>query len=331
MDDAQSMTTPLVSIRNLKLEAATARGTAHILRGIDLDIGRGRILGLVGESGSGKSSLATCLLRLLPSNLSHLGGQIVFDGTDLLGLDEAGMAAFRGRRIAMIFQDPMTSLNPLFTVATHLIDVLRRRHPGLRRDAALQRAQAALQSVGIADAALRLKAYPHELSGGMRQRVMIAMALLVEPDLLLADEPTTALDATVEAQIVDLIEGLRRQFSGSIVFISHHLGLVAQLCDDLCVMYGGTVVESGPVAELLARPRHPYTRALLECEIEEDVQGGRLKSIPGEVQDPMTPHVGCVFAPRCEHAQDRCRNTIPESRAAAAQWNVACHRFEEWA
>lgn len=335
------MDTPLVKIRGLKLEASTKRGTVHILRGVDLDIGRGRILGVVGESGSGKSSLASCLLRLLPGNITHLGGQIEFDGTDLLKLSDSAMAGWRGRRIAMIFQDPMTALNPLFTVATHLVDVLRRRHPGISRADALARAKVALDSVGIADAELRLKAYPHELSGGMRQRVMIAMALLVEPDLLLADEPTTALDATVEAQIVDLFEGLRRKFSGSIVFISHHLGLVAQLCDDLCVMYGGTVVETGPVAEVLANPRHPYTRALLACEIEAGDEGGRLVSIPGEVQDPVAPHVACVFAPRCAYAVDACRSTVPALRnvtvaAMASELSamgegrrVACIRFEE--
>ena len=331
------MDAPLVRIRKLTLEAATQRGTAHILRGLDLDIGRGRILGVVGESGSGKSSLASCLLRLLPHNITHLGGRIEFDGTDLLALDEAGMAGWRGRRIAMIFQDPMTALNPLFTVATHLLDVLRRRYPGIRREDALSRARAALDSVGIADAALRLQSYPHQLSGGMRQRVMIAMALLVEPDLLVADEPTTALDATVEAQIVDLFEGLRRKFSGSIVFISHHLGLVAQLCDDLCVMYGGTVVETGPVAELLAHPRHPYTRALLACEIDADADadadanGGRLASIPGEVQDPVAPHVACVFAPRCTFANAACRSSVPPMRNAGGQRRVACLRFEELA
>ena len=323
------LATPLVRIRNLVLEASTQRGTAHILRGVSLDIGRGRILGVVGESGSGKSSLASCLLRLLPGNITRLAGTVEFDGTDLLRLDDAAMAGWRGKRIAMIFQDPMTALNPLFTVATHLVDVLRRRHPGISQVDALSRARAALESVGIADAALRLKAYPHELSGGMRQRVMIAMALLVEPDLLVADEPTTALDATVEAQIVDLLDGLRRKFSGSIVFISHHLGLVAQLCDDLCVMYGGTVVETGPVAEVLRRPLHPYTRALLACEIEADTHGGRLVSIPGEVQDPVAPHVACVFAPRCAHATDACRATVPALRDAGAQRRVACIRFEE--
>jgi oligopeptide/dipeptide ABC transporter ATP-binding protein len=320
---------PLVSIRNLVLEATTAGGTAHILRGIDLDIGRGRILGVVGESGSGKSSLAACLLRLLPANLSRLTGEIVFDGTDLVGLGEAAMNAYRGRRIAMVFQDPMTALNPLFTVGTHLVDVLRRRRPGLSRAEARARATAALQSVGIADATLRLRSYPHQLSGGMRQRVMIAMALLVEPDLLLADECTTALDATVEAQIVALLEGLRSGFAGSIVFISHHLGLVAQLCDDLCVMYAGTVVETGPVAAVLASPRHPYTRALLACELDEHAHGGRLVSIPGEVPDPAAAHVACVFAPRCPNAQDVCRASIPALRDAGPGRRAACLRFEE--
>ena len=321
--------TPLVRVLNLRLEASTQRGTAHILRGVDLDIGRGRILGVVGESGSGKSSLASCLLRLLPSNITHLGGSVEFDGTDLLKLDDAGIAQWRGKRIAMIFQDPMTALNPLFTVATHLVDVLHRRHPGISRQDALRRARAALVSVGIADADLRLAAYPHQLSGGMRQRVMIAMALLVEPDLLVADEPTTALDATVEAQIVDLFEGLRSKFAGSIVFISHHLGLVAQLCDDLCVMYGGTVVETGPVAEVLSKPQHPYTRALLACEIDSGAQGGRLVSIPGEVQDPVAPHVACVFAPRCAQADARCRASVPALQACGAQRTVACVLYGE--
>jgi oligopeptide/dipeptide ABC transporter ATP-binding protein len=321
--------TPLVAIRGLKLEASTARGTAHILRGIDLDIGRGRILGVVGESGSGKSSLAICLLRLLPANITRLDGSVAFDGTELLGLDDAQMAGWRGRRVAMIFQDPMTALNPLFTVSTQLIDVLLQRYPDISRKDAWARAHAALIDVGIADAELRLRAYPHQLSGGMRQRVMIAMALLVEPDLLVADEPTTALDATVEAQIVDLLEALRRKFSGSIVFISHHLGLVAQLCDDLCVMYGGTVVETGPAAEVLTRPRHPYTRALLECELEDDVHNGRLKSIPGEVQDPVKPMTACVFAPRCVHANAQCHVAVPLPRDVGTGHRASCFRLEE--
>jgi oligopeptide/dipeptide ABC transporter ATP-binding protein len=268
-------------------------------------------------------------LRLLPANITRLDGSVAFDGTELLGLDDAQMAGWRGRRVAMIFQDPMTALNPLFTVSTQLIDVLLQRYPGISRKDARARAHAALVDVGIADAELRLRAYPHQLSGGMRQRVMIAMAWLVEPDLLVADEPTTALDATVEAQIVDLLEALRRKFSGSILFISHHLGLVAQLCDDLCVMYGGTVVETGPAAEVLTRPRHPYTRALLECELEDDVHNGRLKSIPGEVQDPVKPMTACVFAPRCVHANAQCHVAVPLPRDVGTGHRASCFRLEE--
>ena len=321
------MTAPLVSIRGLTLEARTARGTARILSDIDLDIGRGRILGIVGESGSGKSSLASCLLRLLPANVTRLDGVVDFAGTNLLALDEAAMAAWRGTRIAMIFQDPMTALNPLFTIGTHLVDVIRRRTPGLPRRDALARAEAMLERVAIADPAQRLASYPHELSGGMRQRVMIAMALLAGPELLVADEPTTALDATVEAQIVALLEDLRRDIDGSIVFISHHLGLVAQLCDDICVMYGGTVVETGPVAEVLAAPRHPYTRGLLACEIEQD-DSGRLISIAGEVPDAVARLPGCVFAPRCDRAQSRCRSEAPALRVVAVDRRSACHFAE---
>ncbi|MBT9289950.1 ABC transporter ATP-binding protein [Prosthecodimorpha staleyi] len=324
------MAEPLVAIRNLKLEAGTARGRAAILRGIDLEIGRGRILGLVGESGSGKSSLAACLIGLTPANTSAISGEIRFDGQNLVGLDPTAFAHLRGRRIAMIFQDPMTALNPLFTIGTHLVDVLRHRDPGLTRAAALAEATAMLVKVGIADPQTRIAAYPHQLSGGMRQRVMIAMALLMRPDLLLADEPTTALDATVEAQIVELLAALRREVSGSIVFISHHLGLVAQLCDDVAVMYGGTVVETGPVDAVLTDPRHPYTRALIACEIDEDdAPGGRLKSIPGEVPDPVTPMTGCIFAPRCAHALEACRAGVPELRAAGDGRRAACIRFEE--
>jgi peptide/nickel transport system ATP-binding protein len=319
---------PLVRVRGLSLDAATGEGAAHILRGLDLDIARGRILGVVGESGSGKSTLAACLLGLPPSNVTRLEGEIRFDGVDLLALPPAAMNAYRGARIAMIFQDPMTALNPLFTVGAQLVDVVRRRRPELSRAQAAASAEAMLKSVGIADAALRLAAYPHQLSGGMRQRVMIAMALLVEPDLLLADEPTTALDATIEAQIVELIDGLRRRFAGSIVFISHHLGLVAELCDDLCVMYGGTIVETGPTAEVLARPRHPYTKALLACEID-DGGGGRLASIPGDVPSPVVVPPGCVFAPRCPLALDACRAAPPPLAETGPGRRSACIRSAE--
>jgi peptide/nickel transport system ATP-binding protein len=316
----------LVRIRDLTLEAATAAGTARILRGIDLDIGRGRIVGIVGESGSGKSSLVSCLLKLLQPNVTRLDGRVLFDGVDLFDLDERTLAAYRGKRMAMIFQDPMTALNPLFTVGTQLVDVLRRREAGLSRAEAFDRAEAMLKRVGIGDARMRLGAYPHQLSGGMRQRVMIAMALLVEPDLLLADEPTTALDATVEAQIVKLFEGLREDFAGSIVFISHHLGLVAQLCDDLVVMYGGTIVETGLVAEVLASPRHPYTAALLACELDDAPGEERLRSIPGDVPSPLEPMTACIFAPRCPLAIDICLAGVPALRDVAPGRRAACVR-----
>jgi oligopeptide/dipeptide ABC transporter ATP-binding protein len=321
--------TPLVAIRGLALDAATPRGPAHILRGVDLDIARGRILGIVGESGSGKSTLAACLLRLLPSNLERLDGEVVFDGTDLLALSAADMAGYRGRRIAMIFQDPMTALNPVFTVGTQLADVARRRDPGLSRPEALARAEAMLAKVGMADARLRLSAYPHQLSGGMRQRVVIAMALLAGPDLLLADEPTTALDATIEAQIVALFAALKRDFDGSVVFVSHQLGLVAQLCDDLAVMYGGVIVETGPVGALLGAPRHPYTRALVACEIDDEAEGGRLAAIRGEPPDPVLPMTGCIFAARCPYRIAACEAAPPALRAAGEGRRAACIRFEE--
>ncbi|WP_376800877.1 ABC transporter ATP-binding protein [Candidatus Raskinella chloraquaticus] len=319
---------PLMQIENLSVDAATERGTAHLLHHVSLDIARGRILGVVGESGSGKSTLASCLLRLLPSNVTRVEGRLIFDGVDLMTLDADAMNAYRGRRIAMIFQDPMTALNPLFTIGTHLIDVLRRRDSGIDRELALATAEAMLTTVGVPDARLRLGAYPHQLSGGMRQRVMIAMALLVEPDLLLADEPTTALDATIEAQIVQLFDELRQRFSGSIVFISHHLGLVAELCDDLCVMYGGTVVETGPVADVVADPRHPYTKALLACEIDPDGDG-KLLSIRGDVPDPVNEGGQCVFAPRCGHVIAGCVSNEPPLQAIGEVRRAACIRAHE--
>lgn len=309
------------------LNAATPRGAAQILRGIDLRMGRGRIMGIVGESGSGKSSLAACLLRLPPPNTTRFTGRITLDDTELLALPEEAMRGLRGTRLAMVFQDPMGALNPLFTIGTQMVDVLRRRHPGTPRRAALAQAGAMLARVAIADPEARLASYPHELSGGMRQRVMIAMALLAQPLLLLADEPTTALDATVEAQIVALLADLRHDLQGSILFITHHLALVAQLCDDIAVMYAGLIVETGPAAAVLAAPQHPYTRALVACEIG-DAATGRLASIPGEMPDPVMLLAGCAFAPRCAHARQHCFETQPAMRETSDGF-AACLRLDE--
>jgi len=326
-----SLDRPLVTIRDLDLRAATSRGEAHILKGIDLDIPNGCILGVVGESGSGKSSLANALIRLLPGNITRISGEIRLGDTNLLALDEAGIQALRGTRLAMIFQDPMTALNPLFSVERHLVDVVRRRWPGIAHAEAVRRAEAAIKAVGIADAALRLKSHPSNLSGGMRQRVLIAMALLAEPDLLIADEPTTALDATIEAQIIALLKNLRSRLSGSILFISHHLGLVAQLCERICVMYGGTIVEIGDSRTIMAAPAHPYTRALVACMIDgADAAGDQpLAFIPGEVPDPVKPVDGCIFAPRCAYVVGACREARPDLRDFGATRQAACHRLEE--
>ena len=307
----------------LRITGLTAQaGPAHILRGIDLTLARGRIMGVVGESGSGKSTLALALLRLLVPPVV-LGGRIAMEGTELLALSEREMAGWRGRRIAMIFQDPATALNPLFTIGTQLMDVLRRRMPQLGRAAARAEAEAALRRVEIADPAERLRAYPHQLSGGMRQRVMIAMALAAQPALLLADEPTTALDATIEAGIVALFERLRTEFQGSILFISHHLGLVAQLCDEITVLYAGAVMETGPAASICAAPKHPYTAALIACELDGEPGAGPLTTIPGDVPDPADTPPGCLFAARCTLAEARCLQPQP-LRTLAPDWQAAC-------
>ena len=301
------MSDVLLRVEDLVLEARTQNGTAHVLRGVDLVVPRGRMVGVVGESGSGKSTLALAILRLLPANVSRLSGRILLDGADLVPMPEPEIARLRGTRLAMVFQDPATALNPVFNVGTQMADILRRRGPRLSRAAIRAQTEDALRRVEIADPAQRLHAYPHELSGGIRQRVMIAMALLVRPDLLLADEPTTALDATVEAGILELFARLRAELGGSMLFISHHLGTVAQFCDDIAVMYGGRVVESGPAASICAAPRHPYTAALLACEPVAAPLGTPFATIPGDVPDPVDTVPGCIFAARCPQAEARCR------------------------
>jgi peptide/nickel transport system ATP-binding protein len=301
------MNDALVEIEKLSIDFATAAGAFHALRDVSLTIGKRRVVGIVGESGSGKSTLALALLGLLPQNTSRVKGRIALDGKDLLALEPEQGRELRGTRIAMIFQDPMTALNPVFTLGTQLIDAQRNRHPNLGRSELRRRAAAMLGRVGIADAEARLTAYPHQLSGGMRQRVMIAMALLCEPDILIADEPTTALDVTIEAQIVRLIKELHEEFAGSILFVSHSLGLISEICDEVAVMYAGRVVERGPVQSLFARPSHPYTQALLACEIDpDDEPGARLATIKGRLPDLVNVPMGCIFADRCPSRFDKC-------------------------
>ena len=304
-----------VSIRRLSLSFRTARGPARVLRDVSLDLGRGRALGLVGESGSGKSTLVSAILRLLPGNVEQLSGEIRSGGENLLQLPPGRMRALRGTRFAMIFQDPMTALNPVFRIGTQLVDLQRARHPRAPRALLHERAVAMLRRVGIPDADRRIRGYPHEFSGGMRQRVMIAAALLAEPEVLLADEPTTALDPTVEGQIVRLLQALRAEMGGTMVLISHSLALIGELCDDVAVLYAGVVVETGTVAEVLEQPLHPYTRALLACEVGADTERGvPLRSIPGEVPDITRLPPGCIFADRCPLVIEACRAAQPALR-----------------
>jgi len=315
----------LLEVRGLSVSFATSRGNVHVLRDTWLEIGRGRIVGIVGESGSGKSTLAMSILKLLPANLSRLDGEILFDGENLLAKPEHELRRLRGNRISMVFQDPMSSLNPVFTVETQMIDVQHANGVRLSRGEMRTRAVEMLRKVGIADAESRIGDYPHQFSGGMRQRIMISMALLTEPDLLIADEPTTALDVTIEAQIVRLLESLRAEFGLSIIFISHSLGLVSELCDDVVVMYAGTVVERAPAEELFRDPRHPYTRALLASELStRDDSGRRLQSIPGEVPDLVNVPPGCIFVDRCPDRIPICRVQDPGLRPAGPGHEAAC-------
>ncbi|WP_077967241.1 ABC transporter ATP-binding protein [Ensifer adhaerens] len=307
------MTQALLAIEDLHVSYRGHDSTAHILDGVDITIGRGQSVGLVGESGSGKSTVAFALLGLLGDNAEVSTRRAAFDGRETsLGMDEA--TALRGTDIAMIFQDPMTALNPMFTIGTQLVDIQRRRFPRQSRRSLWARAETMLADVGVPDVAARMHRYPHEFSGGMRQRVVIAMALLVEPKLLIADEPTTALDATIEAQVVEVLDRLRQRTSASMLVVSHSMGLIAELCDSVIVMYAGTVVEHGPVHVVFSRPRHPYTRALLACEIDPYAAfdlSQDLATIPGTVPDPAFRPQGCIFASRCPARHDRCSERPP--------------------
>ncbi|QRM56171.1 ABC transporter ATP-binding protein [Sinorhizobium sp. BG8] len=320
------MSEALVAIENLNVTYRGSGPPAHILNSVDLSIGRGQAVGLVGESGSGKSTVAFALVGLLANNAEVSASRAAFDGHENIFATKTA-ETLRGTDVAMIFQDPMTALNPMFTIGTQLVDIQRRRRPGESRKSLWARAEAVLADVGVPDAPKRMHRYPHEFSGGMRQRVVIAMALLVEPKLLIADEPTTALDATIEAQVVEVLKRLRQKTASSMLVVSHSMGLIAELCDNVVVMYAGTVVESGPVEEVLHRPRHPYTRALLACEIDPYAAfdpSQDLATIAGTVPDPARRPAGCVFAPRCSSRHERCNGTPPRRQAGSR------HAFSCW-
>jgi peptide/nickel transport system ATP-binding protein len=327
-------TQPLLSVQDLQTHFHTRDGVVRAVDGVSFDVAPGETLAIVGESGCGKSVTSMSILRLLPMPPARMaGGRIEFEGRNLLDLPEPEMRKIRGNAIAMIFQEPMTSLNPVLTIGRQIAEALV-LHRGMSQADATQRAIAMLRKVHIPEAERRVKQYPHELSGGMRQRVMIAMALACGPRLLIADEPTTALDVTIQAQILELMRELRdsREEGGgaSIVLITHDLGVVAEMAHRVVVMYAGRKVEEAPVEELFARPRHPYTRGLLgsmpHLGDSVDETGKRLVEIPGMVPSLKEPMPGCLFAPRCPNASERCRNEAPplESHGpghVAACWN----------
>jgi oligopeptide/dipeptide ABC transporter ATP-binding protein len=318
------MTQRLLSVDDLRVQFKTSRGVVHAVNGISFDIGAGETLGIVGESGCGKSVTSLAILGILARNGRVAGGRAVFEGRDLIGLDDEELRRIRGKDIAMIFQDPMTSLNPVLTIGRQIREPLE-THFGMDRSAADARVTELLDQVGIPSAKARLKDYPHQFSGGMRQRAMIAMALACEPKLLIADEPTTALDVTIQAQILELLKVLVREHNTALVLITHDLGVVAGMCERVNVMYGGLFMESGTARDIFARPRHPYTLGLLESVPRLDaVRNEPLKPIEGNPRDMLSPPSACPFAPRCRYEVEESRQEVPPLVEIEPGHFVAC-------
>jgi peptide/nickel transport system ATP-binding protein len=316
----------LLEIRGLKTHFATDDGMVHAVDGVDLTIDEGETLGVVGESGCGKTVTAFSVMRLLPMPPAKIvAGEILFRGRDLLKLSDAEMRAIRAREIAMIFQEPMTSLNPVYSVGEQIAEVVR-LHQGLGRRASMDRAVEMLKLVRIARPERRVRDYPHQFSGGMRQRVMIAMALSCNPKLLIADEPTTALDVTIQAQILDLLDDLKTRLGMAVMLITHAMGVIAETAQRVVVMYAGKVVEEARVDELFRAPRHPYTQGLIRSIPRIDTAGGkkRLEAIGGVVPSLLNSAAGCRFAPRCTFARAECTAATPPLREIAAGRKVAC-------
>ncbi len=311
----------LLEVRNLSTHYVSSRGT-RVTRAVDdvsLAVDEGETLGIVGESGSGKTTLALSLLRLLPPAARNVGGEIWFEGEDLLRISNAEMRRVRGKRIAMILQDPLASLNPLFTVGDQVAEPIR-VHEGASRGSAWDRARELLRAVRIAAPEARVREYPHQLSGGMRQRVVGAIAISCGPRLLIADEPTTSLDLTIQAQYLRLLRDLQRDHGLAMIFITHNLGIVAKMCGHVAVMYAGRLVEAGPVARIFSSPAHPYTQALLESIPRMSDGRQRLTAIDGQPPDPVALPPGCAFHPRCPKVMDRCRvEAPPEFRVTQTQ------------
>ncbi|MGE0766044.1 MAG: ABC transporter ATP-binding protein [Hyphomicrobiaceae bacterium] len=319
------MTKPILAVDDLTVRFHLKRGTLTAVDGVSFSIGQQETFGLVGESGSGKTVTARALMRLIPTPPGEISrGRVEFGGSDVLSLDNDAMRALRGRRIAMVFQEPMSALNPVYTVGAQITDVLR-TNLGLSGRAAKERAAELLSLVGIPSAQARLKSYVHEFSGGMRQRVMLALAISCNPTFLIADEPTTALDVTIQATILELIRSMIERFDMSLLFITHNLGVVAHACDKVGVMYASHLVELGAKQEIFSRPQHPYTVGLLNSIPRLDTSERYLTPIDGTVCNMLDPPGGCKFHPRCVHATDRCRSEMPRLREIAPGHLAACH------
>ena len=320
------MSDPLLRIEDLHVSFFTHVGEVKAIRGVDLHVDAGESVGVVGESGSGKSVTSLAALRLLPYPGKITEGKLFFRGENLLEKSRRDMRAMRGNQISMIFQDPMTSLNPVFTIGDQIVEALAVHNKKKSRKAARERAVEMLELVGIPDAATRARGYPHEFSGGMRQRAMIAMALVCEPALLIADEPTTALDVTIQAQILELMTDLRRKIGTSVLLITHDLGVVSETCSRVVVMYGGQIMEESPVEELFENPLHPYTRGLIRSLPMWGAPGERLAPIPGTPPDLLSPPAGCPFVERCPEAMKICLEHRPDfyvqNKHRAACWRL---------
>lgn len=304
---------PILKIENLKTSFMTSNGEVQAVRGVSLAVGKGEILGLVGESGSGKSVTAMSILRLLADTARIKDGSITFEGQDLIQMPKKELRKIRGERISMIFQDPMSSLNPLIPVGRQVEEMIKEHDPGRKKEEVKEDVLELFRKVRIPEPEKRYKCFPHEFSGGMRQRVMIAMALANKPALLIADEPTTALDVTIQDQILKQLRELEKEYGTSIIFITHDLGVVAELCDRVAVMYGGLIMEEAEIDDIFEKPGHPYTMGLLASvpDMEQD-KAIRLQSIPGSPPDMTNPPKGCPFAPRCPYARQLCAAELPE-------------------
>lgn len=319
----------VLRIENLNISFSADEGTFNMIKDLSYTVGEGEIVGIVGESGCGKTISSLCTMGLLPSNAIVDSGRILLGGEeDLLGYDEGKMNQIRGRKISMIFQEPMKALDPVFTIGDQMMETVRCHNKGVKRDEARSRCLEVLKKVEIANPEHVLRCYPHQLSGGMKQRIIIAMALICQPMLLIADEPTTALDVTIQAQILDLMEHIRTITNASLIFITHDLGVIAHICDRVLVMYAGQVVEAAEKKELFQNPRHPYTRGLLASLPKLDETREKLDSIPGSIPLPKDFPEGCRFSTRCAFATERCRRQEPACYSVGGSL-VKCWRYED--